>query len=172
VEPTQADRLLDQLLKGALLDASRGEKRPAHDGRRASAHYQSTLHPWSGTARARTAAVRLAITKSPSESALVPLLQKPLCLNAPRGLPRTGNRALLVLPHPPCQQGTARLCCHAQGVPRPHPAAIIAAKSRTKTGVETGVRKRDSDSKRGGEPPWAAPRAAAVPRVWGTGLRP
>jgi hypothetical protein len=146
---------------------TRSRRHRAHDGRRASAHYLSTLHPWSGTARARTAAVRLAITKSPSESALVPLLQKPLCLNAPRGLPRTGNRALLVLPHPPCQQGTARGCCHAQGVPRPRPAATNAAKSRTKTGVQTGVRNRCSDSKRGGKPPWAALRATAVPECGG-----
>jgi hypothetical protein len=103
-------------------------------------------------------------------------MQKLLCLNAPRGLPRSGNRALLVLPHPPCQQGTARRFCHAQGVPRPRSAATNAAtnaaKSRPKTGVETGVTKRCSGSRRGGEPPWAAPRATAVSRVWGTGLRP
>jgi hypothetical protein len=84
-------------------------------------------------ARARAAAVSLETTESPSESALFPLLQKPLCLNAPRGLPRSGNRALLVLPHPPCQQGTARPCCHTQRVPHPRPAATNAVKSRPVT---------------------------------------
>jgi hypothetical protein len=86
------------------------------------------------------------------------------------GPQRRANRALPVLPHSQGHRSTARPRCHPSGARLPRPAANNCADSRPVTGAERGVRKCVSGSRRREPPPWAAPWAAAVPRVWGVGL--
>eukprot|EP00962_Isochrysis_galbana_P016506 scaffold4731_cov144-Isochrysis_galbana.AAC.7 len=104
--------------------ATKSQEHRVHDGRRASAHCLSTLQPWLRTARARSTAGRLGISKMTKTARPAKNGSRLRTLARPLQAPKdSSNRADSVLLHLPHHRTTCGQCCHVSGNSRPHLAA-------------------------------------------------